>query len=286
MSRTAFVLGGGGLLGAVEVGMLRALGEHGIRPDLVLGTSVGAINGLVVAADPETAYDRLVGLWRDVADSDEIYADPAWRQMRRVLRSGTHLHDAEPLQVRLEADFGTTEFADLAVQFQCCAASIERVGRALVQLRSGGAGGDGLGRRARAAAPGRGRRGALPRRRDRELDPGRPGRRPRRRPDLRAAGRPGRPPAEPPRRPWEVARVSFEIARRHRFVREMRRPPRRGRGARAAGRAPSRTTPRAPTATSPACASASTRPTRPPRPTSRSCSTCGRPAGGDGRRLR
>ena len=49
---TAFVLGGGGVLGAAEVGMLQALAEAGIRPDLVVGTSVGAINGALVAADP------------------------------------------------------------------------------------------------------------------------------------------------------------------------------------------------------------------------------------------
>ena len=52
---TAFVLGGGGLLGAVEVGMLRALFEADVRPDLILGTSVGALNGALVAADPSDA---------------------------------------------------------------------------------------------------------------------------------------------------------------------------------------------------------------------------------------
>ena len=49
---TAFVLGGGGVLGAVEVGMLRALFERDIVPDLVLGTSVGALNGAMVAREP------------------------------------------------------------------------------------------------------------------------------------------------------------------------------------------------------------------------------------------
>jgi NTE family protein len=44
-SRTAFVLGGGGHLGAVEVGMLQALLDAEVRPDLIVGTSVGAING-------------------------------------------------------------------------------------------------------------------------------------------------------------------------------------------------------------------------------------------------
>ena len=43
--RTAFVLGGGGVLGAAEVGMLGALLEAGIVPDLVLGTSIGAMSG-------------------------------------------------------------------------------------------------------------------------------------------------------------------------------------------------------------------------------------------------
>ena len=62
--QTAFVLGGGGILGAHEVGMLRALSEAGIRPDLVVGTSVGAINGALLAADPGGAAARLARLWR------------------------------------------------------------------------------------------------------------------------------------------------------------------------------------------------------------------------------
>ena len=55
---TAFVLGGGGLLGAHEVGMLRALSAAGIRPDLIVGTSIGAVNGAFVAADPDGAAER------------------------------------------------------------------------------------------------------------------------------------------------------------------------------------------------------------------------------------
>jgi predicted acylesterase/phospholipase RssA len=44
-----FVLGGGGSLGAGQVGMLRALAERGITPDLVVGTSVGSVNGALLA---------------------------------------------------------------------------------------------------------------------------------------------------------------------------------------------------------------------------------------------
>ncbi|MDF9875081.1 patatin-like phospholipase family protein [Cellulosimicrobium cellulans] len=52
---TAFVLGGDGVRGAVQIGMLRAWLERGITPDLVVGTSIGAINGAGLAADPTPA---------------------------------------------------------------------------------------------------------------------------------------------------------------------------------------------------------------------------------------
>src|ERR687893_3042911 len=69
--KVAFVLGGGGHLGAHEVGMLRALLERGISPDLVIGTSIGAINGAAVAADPTTAaVARLADMWTGLARSD------------------------------------------------------------------------------------------------------------------------------------------------------------------------------------------------------------------------
>lgn len=53
--KIAFVLGGGGHLGVNEVGMLQALLERNIMPDLVVGTSVGALNGVAIIADPSPA---------------------------------------------------------------------------------------------------------------------------------------------------------------------------------------------------------------------------------------
>ena len=50
---TAFVLAGGGSLGAVQVGMLAALARRGVVPDLVVGASVGAINAAYYAAEPD-----------------------------------------------------------------------------------------------------------------------------------------------------------------------------------------------------------------------------------------
>src|SRR5680860_251882 len=70
----AFVLGGGGVLGANEVGMLRALLEAGIVPDVILGTSIGAVNGAVLASDPTTAsVERLTELWTS-ADEAGIFS--------------------------------------------------------------------------------------------------------------------------------------------------------------------------------------------------------------------
>ncbi|WP_448624358.1 patatin-like phospholipase family protein [Geodermatophilus sp. URMC 64] len=62
---TAFVLSGGGSLGAVQVGMLRALAERRITPDLLVGTSAGALNAVFVAAHGTgpAALDRLAATW-------------------------------------------------------------------------------------------------------------------------------------------------------------------------------------------------------------------------------
>lgn len=224
--RTAYVLGGGGLLGAVEVGMLRALLEAEFQPDLVLGTSVGALNGLVVAHDPSpAAADRLLELWRSVAENSEVYSDRTWRQVTRAVRTGTHLHSSRPLRERLEEEFGELDFEDLAVPFQCCAASIERA--AETWFSSGPVVPAVV---ASAAVP-----GLLPPARvdgEHYLDGGIVNSIPvGRAVELGATrifvlqvGRVERG-LSVPRRPWEVARVSFEIARRHRFTRDMANLP-------------------------------------------------------------
>jgi NTE family protein len=123
----AFVLGGGGVLGAVEVGMLRALLEQGISPDLIVGTSIGALNGVMVAADPsEAVIDKLVGVWAS-PQAREVFGDSAPRQLARIATGNIHLHSAKPLRTMLSRALGDDRtFEDLAVPFQCCAASIER----------------------------------------------------------------------------------------------------------------------------------------------------------------
>jgi NTE family protein len=67
----AFVLSGGGSLGAVQVGMLQALGEFDVAPDLVIGTSVGAINAAWAADRPGPDGAReLERIWRGIRRQD------------------------------------------------------------------------------------------------------------------------------------------------------------------------------------------------------------------------
>ncbi len=68
---TAFVLAGGGSLGAVEAGMLRALVAEGEVPDLIVGASAGAINGVYFASDPTAAgVAKLESIWRGLKRRD------------------------------------------------------------------------------------------------------------------------------------------------------------------------------------------------------------------------
>ncbi len=137
---TAFVLGGGGVLGAVEVGMLRALFERDITPDLVLGTSVGALNGALVARRARTLGDRAAH--RAVAAGPaqagrEVYGDRPLRTVRRAVSTGTHL-----LVQAAEAGGSTEEFGDLTFEDLPGAAPGVRGQhrarrRALVRLRAG-----------------------------------------------------------------------------------------------------------------------------------------------------
>ncbi|MGY1883836.1 patatin-like phospholipase family protein [Blastococcus sp. SYSU DS0753] len=218
---TAFVLGGGGVLGAAEVGMLEALFEHGIRPDLIVGTSVGAINGALVAADPTpAAVDRMRAVWEELA-SEGVLAGSVLARVGTLVRTRTHLHPREPLRDLLARHLPVETFGELQVPFQCVAASIERAAEhwfsdgPLVPAVL-----------ASCAVPGL----LPPVELDGEhyLDGGLVHSIPVGRAVALGAdtiyvlhvGRIDRP-LRPPARPWEVATVAFEIARRHRFAADL-----------------------------------------------------------------
>lgn len=112
-----FVLGGGGSLGAVQVGMLQALGEQGIAPDLVAGTSIGSINGAVVALDPKGAASRLSHAWPKVKRQDILPGGPL-DQARTLQRTKTHLFSNTGLATVISDFIGEdTTFADLELPF-------------------------------------------------------------------------------------------------------------------------------------------------------------------------
>src|SRR3954466_6029673 len=96
--KVAFVLGGGGHMGAHEVGMLRALLERGLKPDLVVGASVGALNGAAVAWDPSTEMvDRLERVWVGLG-RDPVFDRLPFAGAANLVRSRTHLHSNRPLR--------------------------------------------------------------------------------------------------------------------------------------------------------------------------------------------
>jgi len=220
----AFVLGGGGPLGAYEVGMLKALMERDIRPDLVLGSSVGALNGATIAADPTPdAVTRLEQLWVSLRERG-VFADTLFAQMGTALRSRTHLFSNAALRGLLEREFAGTRIEDLPVPFECVAASIERAAEhwftsgPLIEAVL-----------ASSAVP-----GLLPAVHidgEHYLDGGLVDSVPVGRALASGAGtvyvlHVGRldQPLSPPRTPREVAVVAFEIARRHRLVHALSHP--------------------------------------------------------------
>lgn len=220
----AFVLGGGGILGAHEVGMLRALAESSIEADVILGTSVGAINGALFASDPTMdGVARLSELWRDSSMAE--LTGSLLRRISTLARSGTHLESLDRARARLVRALPVQRVEELAVPFQCVAASIERAAEhwfdtgvlADVVLAS-------------CAVP-----GVLPPVRigdEHFIDGGIVNSVPVARAVALGArtiyvlqvGRLEKP-LEPPRWPWEVGLVAFEVARRHRFTHDLHSLP-------------------------------------------------------------
>lgn len=84
----AFVLGGGGSRGALQVGALRALLEAGYHPDLVTGTSIGAANGAFLAVNGYTlpGIAKLEKTWQNTVNKDLMPANMWWQTMQILFR--------------------------------------------------------------------------------------------------------------------------------------------------------------------------------------------------------
>jgi NTE family protein len=201
--------------------MVRALADAGITPDFVVGTSIGALNGVEIARDPhDRVAQRLIDLWSSDA-ARAVFRASGPKLLGQLFRTGgSHAYSAAPLR-RLLAPLEGVTFADLAIPFQCCAASIER---AAEQWFDSGPVLEAV--LASCAVPGLlppvrigdehyldgGLVNSIPVGRAIELGAERV--------FVMQVGRIAQP-LKVPARPWEVASVAFEIARRHRFARDM-----------------------------------------------------------------
>jgi NTE family protein len=114
-SLTAFVFAGGGSLGAIEVGMLRELLDHGVRPGCVIGASAGAINAAYFAGRPDgDGVAMLELLWCRIRRRD-IMPLTMLGLLEMMLSRRSHLVDATPLRMLLERNlsFARVEHAAL-----------------------------------------------------------------------------------------------------------------------------------------------------------------------------
>ncbi|HZQ27962.1 MAG TPA: patatin-like phospholipase family protein [Acidimicrobiales bacterium] len=94
----AFVFPGGGSLGAAQVGMARALLESGIRPDVVVGCSVGALNAAFLAQRPTADQaERLGQIWHTI-NRHTVFGDTRRRTITNLIMRSDHLYDSTNLR--------------------------------------------------------------------------------------------------------------------------------------------------------------------------------------------
>jgi NTE family protein len=106
--------------------MLQALEDAGIRPDLIVGTSIGAFNGSVVAAEPGSgAIKRLTELWTEIAGA-RLFASGIGQRVKNLAFMRPAIHSSEELRQLLEEVHSPdAQIEDLKIPFQCVASSIE-----------------------------------------------------------------------------------------------------------------------------------------------------------------
>jgi len=127
--KTAFVLGGGGNLGAVQVGQLKALLTNGILPDVVVGCSVGALNGAAIAGEPTLAeVDRLAELWSRLGREDIFPASKFGRGPWMFVRNGLSAFPDHGLRRVIDGWMKNTLFEETKVPFWAVATCL-RTGR-------------------------------------------------------------------------------------------------------------------------------------------------------------
>lgn len=121
----AFVLSGGGNRGALQVGALQVLLEAGIRPDMVVGTSVGAVNACFVAHDPTPRGTyHLAETWLDVS-KDDVYPGTHLTAFWNMVRGKESLFSNRNWHRLLQENMPVEHFRDLTVPAYTVAADLE-----------------------------------------------------------------------------------------------------------------------------------------------------------------
>ena len=122
---TAFVLSGGGSLGAVQVGMLAALDERGYRPDLLVGTSVGALNAAYVGANgfDTEVIGRLADVWRRIRRPDVFPMDPIRHSLALAGRRPS-LCSSRPLEQLIRRNLPLSDLRDAKIPLRVVATDV------------------------------------------------------------------------------------------------------------------------------------------------------------------
>ena len=122
-----FVLSGGGPLGALQVGALKALFEHDIRPDLVVGTSVGALNAAWIAFEPTPrGIADLEGTWRRLKEPDLFPGGGRFKtSWARMLVRGNRVFENIGIRRLVENTLGRPRFEDAQIPLAVVATELE-----------------------------------------------------------------------------------------------------------------------------------------------------------------
>ena len=140
VKKTAFVLAGGGSFGAIQVGMMHSLAAHGISADMVVGSSVGALNGAYYAGDPTLkGVLQLETIWRGLKRHDVFPV--TWRTLLGFLWRRDFLipHDGVQKLIDDNLPYRNLEDAKLAAPHRH---HRYRVGRQRRSFRGAGRAGD------------------------------------------------------------------------------------------------------------------------------------------------
>ena len=124
--RVAFVFSGGGPLGALQVGTLKALFEFGVAPEIAVGTSVGALNATFIAFNPTAGgSDGLERIWLNLTDGDLFPGGRFKASWARFLARGNRVFENSGMRKLVESRLGHAHFEDAQIPLGVVATDLE-----------------------------------------------------------------------------------------------------------------------------------------------------------------